>query len=388
MAKRRLSIKNKILLILSIFMIIAITTGVSASYLMNVRLMQDKTGEVNLTPEIKTPEKIQDKSVNFLVVGIGDDPNERESTQLTDTIMVVNLDFENKKASALQIPRDTYVADATSTGKINAIYNQTSENWSYAGLQGLVDMIYKTFKLNIDHYVTLQMDGFKKLVDEIGGVTMNVPVDMELNGTYVSAGEQTLNGEQAIAVVRTRNVYATADLGRLDTQKLFMSSLVDKCLTLGPTQMTKLIPIMFNSVSTDLTLNEAIKYYNSVADFDLSNMIMMTVPGVPDYVDGQSVYCVYPERTTALINKYFKSHSDPITSDQLELAYTGIYEPEITPEEMQEVAYLSDLKNGVETEVAYGETSQNTSETEQTTSEETQTYDNSTEENSSYDTYE
>lgn len=55
---------------------------------------------------------------------------------------------------------------------------------------------------------------------------------------------------------------------------------------------------------------------------------------------------------------------------------------------MQEVAYLSDLKNGVETEVSYGETSQNTSETEQTTSEETQTYDNSTEEDYSYESYE
>lgn len=375
MSKRKLSTKDKVLLILSIVSIVVIVLGVSVYYLMNVRLMKDKTGEVNLTPEIKTPEKVKDKSANFLVVGVGDDPAERESTNLTDTIMVVNIDFENKKASALQIPRDTYVGEETSTGKINAIYNQTKENWNYAGLQGLVDMIHKTFKLNIDHYVTVKMDGFQKLVDAVGGVTMDVPTDMELNGTFVKEGKQTLNGKQAIAVVRTRNVYANADLGRLDTQKIFVSALADKVLNLGPAQMTKLIPLMFNSVSTDLTLNDALKYYNTMSDFNLSNMVMMTVPGVGDMVDGQSVYCVYPERTTALINKYFKNLSTPITKEQLELVESGTYEPEITPEEMQKIAYLSDIKNGVETEVSYGETN-NQNQTSQ--DDNTQTNNNGT----------
>lgn len=370
MAKKVLSTKDKVLLIVSILLIVVITLGIGVYYLMNARLVEDKTGTVEFTPEVKTPEKVQDKSTNFLVIGVSDDEAERESTQLTDTIMVVNFDFENKKISALQIPRDTYVGEFASLGKINSVYSQTPENWAYSGMQGLIDIIYKTFKINIDHYVAVRMDGFRDLVDAIGGVTMDVPTDMELNGTFVPKGVQTLNGKQAIAVVRTRNVYPTQDIGRLDTQKLFVSAMADKVLQLGPVEMTKIIPIMFKTVSTDLTLNEALKYYNTVADFDLSNMVMMTVPGVPDYVDGYSVYCVYPERTTALINKYFKTHSEPITSDMLEIVDTGTYEPEITPEEMQDVAYLSDLKDGKETEVPYIEenssmpSEENTSQTD------------------------
>lgn len=356
MSNSKMSLRDKVLLILSIITIIVIILGVAVYYLMNTKITKkDETGEVKLTTEIKTPEVVQDKSANFLIVGVSDDPNERSSTRLTDTIMVVNVDFEHKKASALQIPRDTYVGNATSTGKINAIYSQKPDKWNYSGLQGLVDMVYKTFKLNIDHYITMQMDGFREIVDAIGGVTMNVPVNMELNGTRVKAGEQTLNGKQAIAVVRTRNVYANADIGRLDTQKLFITALADKILSLDPIQMAKLIPIILKSVSTDITLNDALKYYNTASGIDLSNVVMMTVPGVPKMIKGQSVYCVYPQRTTALINKYFKQHSEQITPEQLELS-NKVAEPAITPEEMENIAYLSDLKNGVDTEVTYSQT--------------------------------
>lgn len=367
MAKtKKISKKDKIILISSILGIIVILLGIAFYFVMYTKLFQDKSiGEVSITSEVKTPETVKEKSVNFLVVGIGDDESERASTNLTDTIMVVNLDFENKKISGLQIPRDTYVGDLAALGKINSVFNQSPEYYTHTGMQGLIDIVHKTFKINIDHYVAIKMDGFKNLVDAVGGVTMDVPADMELNGTYVSAGKQTLDGKQAIAVVRTRNVYATQDIGRLDTQKIFISALVDKMFTLGPVEMVKLVPTIFSTLSTDLTLNDMLKYYNSVSGFDLSNMVMMTVPGVPDNVDGYSVYCVYPERTTALINKYFNAHSTPITPDMLELQ-SDVYELEITEDELQDIKNLDDIKNGQETEVPYLEN--NTNSTSESTS--------------------
>ncbi len=253
MSKRKLSTAEKAVIAVAGVLIGISVFVVAAMVLMNVSLLKDQSGRGNVTvaDEIKTPTVIKEKVVNFLIVGVADDPSERDSTSLTDTIMVASIDVEKNSISVLQIPRDSYVGNETPTGKINAIYKQDPDDWDYAGLEGLMQMIHEMFQINIDHYVTMQMDGFEKMVDQLGGVTMDVPVDMELNGTYVSAGEQTLNGKQAIAVVRTRNVYLNADLGRLDTQKVCMSALADKCLSMGGSQMTQLIPTLFRYVSTD-----------------------------------------------------------------------------------------------------------------------------------------
>ena len=319
--KKRLSKKQKTIIGLSIGLIVACALVLVYLFVMNYKFFEDKsgTGVVSIGKEIQTPEPVQEKMVSFLVLGVSDDPAERGNTMLTDTIMVATVDIEAQKVSILQIPRDTYVGEETSTGKINAIYKQNPEKWDYAGLQGLIDKIYEMFKVNIDHYVTIQMDGFADVIDLIGGVTMNVPKDMELNGTFVPAGERTLTGEEAIAVVRTRNVYANADLGRLDTQKIFLSALVEKCMSLGFSDMTKLIPTMMRSITTDLTVNQVLSYYNVTKSMDMSNMVIMTAPGAGAMVNGQAVYSLYQTRTANLLNEYFRPYTDPVPAEQLEM---------------------------------------------------------------------
>ena len=118
--------------------------------------------------------------LNLLVVGVSDDPDERESTRLTDTIMVVSVNIEDQKVNILQIPRDTYVGEETSTHKINAIYAQNPDHLGLRWFGRPEPMIYDQFQVTIDHYVTIQMDGFRDMINAIGGVTMDVPVDMEL----------------------------------------------------------------------------------------------------------------------------------------------------------------------------------------------------------------
>lgn len=315
--KRRLNKKGKFAVFLLVLLVLFGVWQIVA----NLHLFEGNFG--SLIKGIATPSNIRDKVSTFLVVGIADDPNERESTNLTDTILVVTVDFEAKKASVLQVPRDTYIGDETPTGKINAIVNRDPEYWDYSGLEGLSRMLHEMLQINIDHYVTMQMDGFEEIVDSIGGVTMNVPTDMELNGTYVSAGQQTLNGEQAIAVVRTRNVYDNGDLGRVETQKIFMSAFVEKCLSLGTLQMTSVISQCFEYVNTDLTLNEAIGYYKKVNGMDMSSLSIMSLPGTPGTYaspDGdQSVYELDINATADMLNQYFRPYSDAVPAEQLQI---------------------------------------------------------------------
>lgn len=320
--KGKLSTKEKVIIIVAVALIICSILVAAGVFVMNYNFFEDKTaiqGEPIITEQIQTPVQNKEKVVTFLVLGIGDDENERENTELTDTIMVATVDLEKKQVNVLQIPRDTYVGRETTTGKINAIYKQKPDIWDYAGLKGLTQMIYEMFQLNIDHYVTITMDAFQEVIDLIGGVEMDVPTEMELNGTYVKAGRQTLSGEQAIAVVRTRNVYANADLGRLDTQKIFLSALVQKCLNLGVGEMTKLVPTMMRSISTDLTAADMLEYYDLIQGLDLGNIQIATVPGDGAMVDGQSVYSVYTQQTADLLNENFRPYSDDVLADELQI---------------------------------------------------------------------
>lgn len=320
--KAKLTWQGKLVVGFSVFLIVLSVLTVIVILALNSKILQDGNGIGN---QYATPSNIKDKVTTFLIVGIADDENERESTRLTDTIMLATIDFPNKRASVLQIPRDTYVGDTTPTGKINAIYNRT-EKWEYHGLDGLTRMIHEMFQINIDHYVTLKMDGFENIIDSIGGVPMNVPVDMELNGTMVRAGQQTLNGEQAIAVVRTRNVYQNGDLGRIETQRAFLSAFASKCLSLSSSEMIKLIPKCFGSVNTDLTAMDAIEYYKAVNGMEMSNITMMSVPGVGANNGDQSVFSVYPRQTAEILNQHFRPYSNPVPFEQLRIR-TVVKEP-------------------------------------------------------------
>ena len=307
-----------------IFLAVVCVIGLSA---LNARPMADPTVQTpdgGIEDQYNTPSTITDKMANFLVLGVSNDPELRHDDNMTDTIMVVSCDFEAEKINILQIPRDSYIGYETNTGKINAIYGQSAEDWDYAGLDGLVRMIHETFGLTIDHYATIQMDGFAEIVDQIGGVTMDVPVDMELDGVEISAGEQTLTGEQAIAVVRVRKAYANADLGRLDTQKLFLAALAEKCLDLSVADMAGLISPVMNTVTTDLSLAEMLEYYKLIQGMDLSRISVMTVPGTGLYtretnIGEQAVYSISGQQTADLLNQYFRPYEEAVPLEDLNI---------------------------------------------------------------------
>lgn len=325
--KRSTSVKKRVMTAVSVIVTLCAVLFVVALFLTRSSFFKDptvKNSDGTIEDVYNTPSVIKDKMANFLVVGVSNDPNLREDDNMTDTIMVVSCDFEAQKISILQIPRDSYVGYETNSGKINAIYGQNPEKWDYAGLDGLVQMIHEMFGLTIDHYATVQMDGFADVVDAIGGVTMDVPKEMVLDGVRVSPGKQTLNGQQAIAVVRVRNIYANADLGRLDTQKLFMSAFAEQCLQLSVADMAKLLPTLSKSVTTDLSVADMIEYYKLVQNMQLGNISVMTVPGEGLYTEQtnigrQAVYSVYREETADLLNEYFRPYSPKMQADELQI---------------------------------------------------------------------
>ncbi len=343
--KTKSSLKDRILISIFSVVITLSVLSVVGVFLFNTSFLENNepdTGNDNkLDQDIITPNEIRDKAVNILVVGI--DYTEKAGSnrgKLTDMIMVANFDMAAGKINALRIPRDSYIGEDISTGKINAVYGSKSSG----GIDGLAKRINKTLDLTIDHYVTVNMDGFVNIVNAIGGVEMDVPISFYLEGVKIEKGLQTLNGIQAEKVVRERYSYPTGDFGRIDMQNQFMQALIKKCFGMSKTQIVSMAPTLIKEVTTDLTLGELLGYYNELMKVDMSNISFHILPTNSAWKNGLAMQSIQREQTADLLNAYFRPYSDPVPAEELGIlelkseappAKTPVSSQETLPEESQ-----------------------------------------------------
>ena len=198
----------------------------------------------------------------------------------SDTIMLGTFDTNNKTATLISIPRDTLVLRNGYNSKINATYSS-----------GGVDLVRQTVSdmlgVPIDFYVSINLNAFEAIVDEIGGVWFDVPVDMDYEDPYqnlyihIKAGYQRLNGQQAVGVVRCRSCYPSADIGRVQTQRDFLAALVSQTITLSNvTKVTSLINIFNTYVESDMPLDTMIYFATQAIGMDLdTSLASATLPG-------------------------------------------------------------------------------------------------------------
>ena len=309
--------KNKVIFCVSVILIVACILALGVVGVSQWRLKADPTaGDSEELPEVATPADIKKKQTNILVCGIDSDDN--RSTHLTDVIMVVNLDMEKKKMSILQIPRDTYIGNDYPTGKINAVYG----NKAKGGINGLKNVIYSSFKINIDYYVTMTMKGFRNIVDAIDGVEIELaePFYFAEDGRKtisLKAGKNTLGGYEAEAFVRERQSRGS-DLERVKAQRQFLAAFAQEIMGMSKTDLVKkIVPKVFNELTTDFNLSEALGYVDVMKDFSLENMTVAMLPGEGAEVNGYSVYGVHAQKLVEMLNENFRPYQDPLTVDDL-----------------------------------------------------------------------
>lgn len=198
----------------------------------------------------------------------------------SDTIMLGVFDTAAKKASLISIPRDTVV-------KYNGSYIKINASYSYGGVEAVRECVSKMLAVPIDYYVKVNLRAFREIVDEIDGVYFNVPVDMNYDdpvgnlSIHIKAGYQLLNGRQAEGVVRCRNCYLNADIGRAATQRAFLAALAKQTITLSNvTKVTSLINILNTYVESDMPLNYMVYFGTQAVGMDLDTSLDMAgLPG-------------------------------------------------------------------------------------------------------------
>lgn len=245
---------------------------------------------------------------------------EAEGELNTDTIMVVRVPNDGSRATAVSIPRDTYVHDDTyGNNKINGVYGlhaldkreeltadgmdegkAMEEQVARAGQQGLIKAVADLTGVEVDHYAEVGLLGFVLLTDAVGGVDvcLNAAVDEPLSGARFPAGRSTLNGTQALAFVRQRHDLPRGDLDRIVRQQVFMASLVNKAISAGtlsnPAKLRELSTAVERSVTVDTGWN-VMSMATQMSDLAAGNVHFVTIPvtsvnGVGDY--GESIVTV------------------------------------------------------------------------------------------------
>ena len=269
--------------------------------------------------------------VNFLVAGRDKD------AWNTDVMMLVSFNMRDYTLNVLQIPRDTYIeVEGVTRGRINTVmklmrakaYNNdttlNSGEMLKAGMQGTVEILEKNLCIQIDGYAIVNLEGFRNIINAIGGVYVDVPYEMEYDdpdqGLYIhlAPGLQTLNGEQAEMFVRFRSGYVQGDIGRVNAQKIFLTALFKQFknnLTIStiPTIAEQLIKY----VTTDVVLTDIVFYAKELLKVDMENVSMMTLPGTDarSSTTGAWYYVMHRADMLDAINKYFNVYNKDVTDE-------------------------------------------------------------------------
>lgn len=270
-------------------------------------------------------EKLADLDpITVLIMGVSEDI----SSKLTDTIIVASYNPKTQKATLLSIPRDTFVGKnkntATPSNKINALY-QTNPIKT-------LEAVNKITGLDIKHYVVISNNALVELVNEIGGVEFDVPINMNYDDSsqnlaiHLKKGVQKLNGEQAEGLVRFRKnndgttyplEYGDNDLGRMRTQREFITELTKQTLQLkNITKIGNFFDIVKKNVTTNFKNWSVIKDYIAYAvDFDTENIQTAILPGEAGYYNKYSFFIYDQKETDKLVKELFEEQNGVIEEE-------------------------------------------------------------------------
>ena len=239
-----------------------------------------------------------------------------EEEMRTDTIMIATLDSKNGDISITSIPRDTIVSNGEAVPKINGVYGLAGGG--DAGAQALMNEVETLLGFRPDGYAVINYQVFRDAVNAMGGVTFDVPMDMEVEGMTISAGEQLLDGETALAVCRYRYGYAMADIQRQYVQQNFVKAMAKQCLSLD--KLTSL-PAVYDAVMantlTDLSGANIRYLVLKVLLSGMADIQQNTLPGEGVNYNGASCYGLFGQSVVDMVNETMNPYAENLTIDDV-----------------------------------------------------------------------
>ncbi|SES72237.1 cell envelope-related function transcriptional attenuator common domain-containing protein [Salinibacillus kushneri] len=254
--KRKRPLKIFLWILATIFLV----AGIYASY---VYFQVKNTVEEDIHEKVESiSNDISEKkasegqeTINVLLMGVDERSHD---TGRADTLIVMSLNPNTDSLQMVSIPRDTYVPiiGYGKEDKINHSYVYGESDMTVATVENFLD-------IDLDYYVKINMQGLSDLVDAVGGITVDNPIEWVDNGeAYIEGyrfekGEITLNGPEALGYARMRKQDPKGDAGRNLRQRLVIEAIIDKGASVGSvTKIDDILEVMGENVSTNMTFNE------------------------------------------------------------------------------------------------------------------------------------
>ena len=239
------------------------------------------------------------KDTNVLIFGVDKDGYR------TDTIMIARYDDTAKTVSVMQIQRDTYVGGNGRTDKkINSSY--------FSGIDQLKKEIKMAYGIDVHKYASLDLEGFRKLVDLLGGVEVYVPINMDYDDPeqnlhiHLKKGTQVLDGKKAEGFVRFRKNNDGVDYNRALSQKEFVTAMFKKAATPeGIMKAPEMISLAGKYLTTDLSYPEIMAYATTILELPQESITFMECPGTSGLRMGGWYFFVDKEAAADIAIEFF-----------------------------------------------------------------------------------
>lgn len=253
----------------------------------------------------------------FTVLLLGVDSRGKNDRGRTDTIILAVANPQEQKVTLMSIPRDTYVkiAGKDKSDKINHSY-------SLYGLGTLMKTVENFVDIPVDYYVTINFEGFEQLIDEIGGIRIDVPKRMYYKAHDITIdlhpGPQTLNGYEALGYARYRN---DSDFARNERQQEVIRALVDQAVSLrNIDNFYAILRILGDNVQTNIPPKELPRLFNQFRSLRSSDIETLTVNGTPQRFGRQNLsYVVVDEAERQRLHRELQARLQGVTVEELEM---------------------------------------------------------------------
>ena len=263
---------------------------------------------------------VEDSRLNILFLGT----DEKTTANVrADTILLISIDSKTGQAGVLSIPRDTRVW-VESKGR----WDRVNATFAYGGPSLAMEAVSSLLNVPIKYYVHTDFDGFKEIVDILGGVEIDIPYEMYYEDKaqdlliHLHPGRQVLDGEKALQYVRYRDrlgdialvdPFANEYGGRVERQRVFFEALVDQALSVSTiSKLPRLISQSFSVVNTNLPWSEVIGLTLVGSRFSPDKVKTAVLPGNSEVVNGAWYWIVNEQKANQVLDTLIWGKPEPL----------------------------------------------------------------------------
>ena len=309
----------------TVLLVLAILVGCAYAYWMITTKAPTKASQSAASPkptdlnadQSEAVASASDRYYTLLIVG-------KDVAGLnTDTMMLCRYDSIEHKMNICSLPRDTLVNIKASVKKLNNVYAANN-----ASIDALMDGVKDVTGFRPDNYVLIDTKVFVQVIDAMGGVDFDVPVNMNYEDfvqdlyIHINKGYQHLDGTQTMQVFRFRHTYANGDLGRIDVQHDLIKACAGQWLQLG--NWNKLLPaakIILDNADTNLSYGNMQWYAKEFMKMSIDDISFMTMPNTGCMIRNLSYVSINVDDWITMVNTYLNPTDTPITKEDCNILY-------------------------------------------------------------------